>query len=168
MDFTAPRGLWNPLRKKVPCKFRGSGEHSKLNCLQDWANFHRIRAWQIVLIFNTTTINALLGQLVSNTSDCLHFNIRYTQNLHYNDIFVSDQSQKNTFLLHREYTISADIGNASIGLAASLKLTSLMGTYQLSEMWVQILTPLCEYQHEWNFSALQCYRKHVLWAMVFI
>ena len=34
-------------------KFHGSGRPSKCNCLQDRANFHRSRAWRIVLIFNT-------------------------------------------------------------------------------------------------------------------
>ena len=33
-------------------KFHGSSGHSKCNCLQDQANFHRSRAWKIVLIFN--------------------------------------------------------------------------------------------------------------------
>ena len=36
-------------------KFHGSGVHSKRNCLQDQANFHKSRAWQIVLVFNTET-----------------------------------------------------------------------------------------------------------------
>ena len=45
--------LWNPLSKAVPSKFYGSGRHSKCNCLQDWANFHRSQAWQIVPILNT-------------------------------------------------------------------------------------------------------------------
>ena len=43
------------MRKAVPVKFHGSGGQSKQNCLQDWANFHRSRAWQIVLIFNTAS-----------------------------------------------------------------------------------------------------------------
>ena len=29
VDFTAPRELWNPLRKAVPDKFHGFGGHSK-------------------------------------------------------------------------------------------------------------------------------------------
>ena len=45
--------LWNPLRKTVPSKFHRPRGHSKRNCLHDWTNFHRSRAWQIVLIFNT-------------------------------------------------------------------------------------------------------------------
>ena len=48
-----PKELWNPSSKTVPGKFHSSDEHSKHNCLQDLANFHRSRAWQIVLIFNT-------------------------------------------------------------------------------------------------------------------
>ena len=48
--------LWNPLSKAVPGKFHGSGGHSKRNCLQDRANFHRSRAWQIVLIINTVWV----------------------------------------------------------------------------------------------------------------
>ena len=51
MDFKAPQELWNPLSKAVPGKFHGSGGHSKCNCLQDRANFHRSQAWQIVRIF---------------------------------------------------------------------------------------------------------------------
>ena len=35
--------------------FHRSGRRSKGNCLQDRANFHRSRAWQIVLIFHTVT-----------------------------------------------------------------------------------------------------------------
>ena len=42
-----------PLSKVVPAKFQGSGGHSKCNYSQDRANFHRSRAWQIVLNFNT-------------------------------------------------------------------------------------------------------------------
>ena len=45
--------LWNPLSKAVPGKSKRSGRHSKHNCLQDQANFHRSWARQIVLIFNT-------------------------------------------------------------------------------------------------------------------
>ena len=40
------------LNPTVPDKLNGSGGQSKLNCLQNWANFHRSRAWQILLIFN--------------------------------------------------------------------------------------------------------------------
>ena len=50
MDFQAPQELWNPLSKAVPGKFHGSGGHHKCNCFQDQTNFHRSRAWQIVLI----------------------------------------------------------------------------------------------------------------------
>ena len=53
MDFKAPWELWNTLSKTIPGKFHGSGRHSKCNCLQDWADFHRSHAWQIVLIFST-------------------------------------------------------------------------------------------------------------------
>ena len=44
---------WNPPRKAVPGKFHGSSGHSKRHCLQDRDNFHRSRAWQIVVSFNT-------------------------------------------------------------------------------------------------------------------
>ena len=44
--------LRNPLSKTVPGEFHGSGGQSKRNCLQERADFHRSRAWQIVLIFN--------------------------------------------------------------------------------------------------------------------
>ena len=40
--------LWS-----VPGKLHGSDGHSKRKCLQDRANFHRSRAWQIVLMLNT-------------------------------------------------------------------------------------------------------------------
>ena len=53
-NFKAPRELWNPLSKAVPSKFHGSVGHSKCNCLQNRANFHRSRAFQIALIFDTT------------------------------------------------------------------------------------------------------------------
>ena len=39
--------------KAVPGKFHGCGRHSKHNCLQERAHFHRFQAWQIVQIFNT-------------------------------------------------------------------------------------------------------------------
>ena len=32
LDFKAPLGLRNPLTKAAPCKFHGSGGHSKYNC----------------------------------------------------------------------------------------------------------------------------------------
>ena len=53
VDFKTPQELWNPLIKAVPGTFRGSAGHSKRTCLKDRANFHKFRAWQIVLIFNT-------------------------------------------------------------------------------------------------------------------
>ena len=46
---TDPQELWNPPSKAVPGKFPSSGEPSKQNCLQNRANFHRPRVWQIVL-----------------------------------------------------------------------------------------------------------------------
>ena len=42
----------NPLSKAVSDKFHRSGRYSKYNCLHDRSNFHKSRAWQIVLIFN--------------------------------------------------------------------------------------------------------------------
>ena len=53
MDFKAPRELRNPVSKAVLGKFQGACGHSKYNCLQDRANFHKSGAWQVVLIFNT-------------------------------------------------------------------------------------------------------------------
>ena len=53
VDFKALRDIWNPLSKAAPGKFHRSVGHSKHNYLQDQAKFHRSRAWQIVLIFNT-------------------------------------------------------------------------------------------------------------------
>ena len=50
---------------KNPGKFHRSGGHSKCNCLQDPANFHRSQAWKIVLIFSTgkgSIVLALLWQ----------------------------------------------------------------------------------------------------------
>ena len=47
VDFKAPL-------EQYLVNFTGlSGGHTKPNCLQDWANFHRSWAWQIALIFNT-------------------------------------------------------------------------------------------------------------------
>ena len=57
MDFRAPKELYNPLSKTVPRKYHGSGGQSKCNCLQDRANFHRSRAWQNFLIFNTEVMH---------------------------------------------------------------------------------------------------------------
>ena len=50
------RELWNPPSKAVPGKFLGSDGHSKCNCLQGRANFHRSRTWLIILIFNMVQI----------------------------------------------------------------------------------------------------------------
>ena len=50
IDFKTPWELWNSLNKVVPGKFHGFGGHKKCDCLQDQANFHRSRTWQIVLI----------------------------------------------------------------------------------------------------------------------
>ena len=48
------REVWYPLSKAVLGKFRGSDMHIKCsNCLQEWANFPRSLASQMVLIFNT-------------------------------------------------------------------------------------------------------------------
>ena len=52
VEFKAHRELWNLLSKAVPGKLHVSCGHSKRNCLQDRANFHRFLAWQIVLISN--------------------------------------------------------------------------------------------------------------------
>ena len=52
--FLSSRELSNPRSKAIPGKFHGSDGHSKHNYLQDLANFHRSRAWQIVLSFNAT------------------------------------------------------------------------------------------------------------------
>ena len=38
--------------------------HSKYKCLQDWANFHRSWAWQIVLIFNTSIALEILSKFI--------------------------------------------------------------------------------------------------------
>ena len=53
MDFKAPWELWNPLSKAVHGKFLRPGRHSEHNWIQYLANFHRSRAWKIVLIFNS-------------------------------------------------------------------------------------------------------------------
>ena len=45
--------IWNPPSKAAPGIYCRSSGHSKHNCLQDRVNFHRSRAWQIVLSFNT-------------------------------------------------------------------------------------------------------------------
>ena len=58
------------MSKAVPGKFHGSAGHSKCNCLQGRAHFHRSWAWQIVLILtlqwswnhdDTETVSALLA-----------------------------------------------------------------------------------------------------------
>ena len=51
--FKTPSELWNLLNKSVPDRLDGCGGHSKRMCLQDRDHFHKCRAWQIVLIFNT-------------------------------------------------------------------------------------------------------------------
>ena len=40
-EFQNLQELWNRLRKAVSCK-RGSGRHSKRNCVQKWADLHRL------------------------------------------------------------------------------------------------------------------------------
>ena len=55
VDFKAPRELWNLLGKAVPDKFHRSGGHRKHNCWQNRANFHRSRAWRIVVILTLHT-----------------------------------------------------------------------------------------------------------------
>ena len=47
------RELWNPLSKALPVKIDESGGHTKRNCLQDQSNFHKSRAWQIIIILPT-------------------------------------------------------------------------------------------------------------------
>ena len=37
--FQSSMGALNPLSKRVPDQFVGSGGYSKRSCLQDWANF---------------------------------------------------------------------------------------------------------------------------------
>ena len=44
--ITFTKELWNPPSKTVPGKCHGSGRHSKPNCLQHWANFHRSQTCQ--------------------------------------------------------------------------------------------------------------------------
>ena len=51
LSMVALSGFQSSLSKVVPGKFHGCDRHSKCNCLQDWANFHRSRVWQVVLIF---------------------------------------------------------------------------------------------------------------------
>ena len=61
-----PRGVWR----------LASGWHSKRNCLQDRANFHRSRVWQIVLICNTgKDIAAACGCCVKS---CMEQDAKYT------------------------------------------------------------------------------------------
>ena len=61
-DFKTPCALWSPLSKVVSSKFHGSGRHSKRNCLQDRVNFHRSRAWQIVLFLTLTVCSSVRPQ----------------------------------------------------------------------------------------------------------
>ena len=56
--FQSSSGSLNPLSKAKPGIFHSSGGHIKYNCLQDWADFHRSRAWQIALIFTTVMTSA--------------------------------------------------------------------------------------------------------------
>ena len=49
--FQSSRELWNPLSTAVSDKIYGPGGHSEYDCLQDWTNFPRSSAWQIVLTF---------------------------------------------------------------------------------------------------------------------
>ena len=62
------------MSKSLPSKFHGSGGHNKRNYLQHRANFHRSRAWQIIIILNTVyakslfqILYALSGQFVTIT-----------------------------------------------------------------------------------------------------
>ena len=60
MDIKTLQELWNPLSKAVPGKFKRYGGLSKCNCLQDGANFHRSRVWQIVLIKSPQVTRGLI------------------------------------------------------------------------------------------------------------
>ena len=53
VDSNAPQELCIWLSKALPGKIHRSGKHSKHSCLQDRANFHRSRAWQIALLAST-------------------------------------------------------------------------------------------------------------------
>ena len=81
MDFKTPQEFWNPLSDAVPVNFAGvvgtvnatvykQIRFSKPCLLQDRANFHSFRVWQIVLVFYTVTWSAydrvpLLGVIPS-------------------------------------------------------------------------------------------------------
>ena len=65
MDFKAPQDL-------PRTKYHGSGRHSIRKCLQDLANFHRSRAWQIVP-FLTLDICADNNEKVTYTSLSLKY-----------------------------------------------------------------------------------------------
>ena len=69
-----PWELWNPLSKAVHGLFHRSVWHSKCNCLQDWAIFHRSRAWPncpnfhhccVIKTFNCILISAILMMFCS-------------------------------------------------------------------------------------------------------
>ena len=47
VDFGTPQELWSPLSVAVPGKCHRSGGHSKHNCLQDQATFHRSQAFGV-------------------------------------------------------------------------------------------------------------------------
>ena len=56
----------------------GSDGHSKRKFLQDGVNFHRSRAWQIVLIFNTATMPLLPSTvLFQGMAWCCHTTSQY-------------------------------------------------------------------------------------------
>ena len=81
-DFKAVRELRNPLSKRVPGKFHGSDGHSKWNCLQDRANFHRSRAMPIVLIFNTAVWYVICCKAYTFYKSCM-----YTLGQKFSDLF---------------------------------------------------------------------------------
>ena len=112
MDFKAPLELWNPLSKAVCDKFHRSGGHGKCNCLPDRNNFHRSRAWQvIVLIFDTAlcqihiqvnmqycgNILSYLGSVMSYYTFTIHSRVIQEKVYIWNDIDVFTQNYKNTF-----------------------------------------------------------------------
>ena len=63
VNFKAPRELWYPLSKTIRGKFHGSAGGSIRNCLQVRANFHRSRAWQIVLILTLSSVRVPVPQM---------------------------------------------------------------------------------------------------------
>ena len=108
VDFKAHWELWNSLSKAILSKCDGSDGHSKGNSLQDWANFHRSRAWSIVLFFSqcrtvTNTTRRPFPQYeeqqsfkpVTDSNKCnIWYKIRY---------FVSLQNQNNNMQLFTWY-----------------------------------------------------------------